>query len=398
MKQVAYNQRILEAEREISGINCDVSDFLSGMTVDPDEQLVICVNGSQEMKRHEQAMAGQLWMQSDRKMTAANQAYDGMQNTREAAILSAVAEAVTWKNGAIEGDPPRKGQRVVIYPKELTQLGEVLSTGNPNVEEEKGHHIAYQKVLAASQSYERPPLFLSEDSDQITSDPVMAANVPNWMDMAERIATGSRRRVLENGPDTWGSDDEAQADIEADEEKGMYTPEMDPKKGPKVLPQREAARQRATGKALEAFKKAARPGTPVGGSSDDDDPASPATVWSQSRQCFRPNKNRPKQEETRVPTPLTTPVNSDDEGMSEDQRRMVNLGKRMSQKGTKKSTPKTGQVPVGKRLTEGQESPVAKATHPMSTRGKASGAGGLRGVVGSGQTDTCVASGHPSKT
>jgi hypothetical protein len=78
MKQVAYNQRILEAENEISGINCDVSDFLSGMTVDPEEQLVICVNGSQEMKRHEQAMAGQLWMQSDRKMTAANPAYDGM--------------------------------------------------------------------------------------------------------------------------------------------------------------------------------------------------------------------------------------------------------------------------------------------------------------------------------
>jgi hypothetical protein len=281
------------------------------------------------------------------------------------------------RNDAIEGDTSRKGQRVVIYPKELTQLGEVLTTGNPNVEEAKGHHIAYRKVLAAAQSYERPPLFLSEDCDQITGDPVMAVEVPNWMCIAERVATGNRRRVLENGPDTWCSDDEAKEDVEADEEHGMYTSEMDPKKGPKVPSQAEAARQRATKKALEAFKKASRPGTPIGGSSDEDDPASPATIWSQSRRCFRPNKNRPKQEE-RIPTPLTSPVNSDDEGMSEDQRRMADLGKKMARKGVKKQ----GQVPVGKRLTGGQESPVARATRPMSTRAKASGAGGLRGVVG----------------
>jgi hypothetical protein len=46
-------------------------------------------------------MAGQLWMQSDRKMTAANPAFDGMENTREAAILSAVAEAVVWRTEAM---------------------------------------------------------------------------------------------------------------------------------------------------------------------------------------------------------------------------------------------------------------------------------------------------------
>jgi hypothetical protein len=51
LKQVAYNQRVIEAENEIAGINCDVADFLSGMTLDPEEQLVICVNGSEEMKR-----------------------------------------------------------------------------------------------------------------------------------------------------------------------------------------------------------------------------------------------------------------------------------------------------------------------------------------------------------
>jgi hypothetical protein len=48
LKQSAYRQRVLEAEKEIAGINYDVADFLSGMSVDPNEQLVICVNGSED--------------------------------------------------------------------------------------------------------------------------------------------------------------------------------------------------------------------------------------------------------------------------------------------------------------------------------------------------------------
>jgi hypothetical protein len=38
-----------------------------------------------------------------------------------------------------------------------------------------------------------------------------------------------------------------------------------------------------------------------------------------------------------------------------------------------------------------------QATHLMSTRSRASRARSLRGVGGSGEKDTCVASGHPSK-
>jgi hypothetical protein len=98
MKQVAYDQRIVAAENEISGINCDIADFVSGMSLDPAEEMIICVNGGEEMKRNETAMAGQLWIQGDRKMTASNPPLDGMANTKEAAILSAVAEAVAWKN------------------------------------------------------------------------------------------------------------------------------------------------------------------------------------------------------------------------------------------------------------------------------------------------------------
>jgi hypothetical protein len=157
-------------------------------------------------------------------MTAANPPFEGMANTKEAAILSAVAEAVAWKNEALEPeDPPRKGQRIVIYPKDLAQLDAVLSTGDPNVDSEGGHPIAYQRILAHSQTFENPPIFIKADSDRVTTDPKLAESVPSWMCTAERIATGSRRRVPEDGPDTWNSDDEATEDVKADEEKGMYT-------------------------------------------------------------------------------------------------------------------------------------------------------------------------------
>jgi hypothetical protein len=41
----------MKAEEEISGINCDIADFVSQMSLDPAEEVVICVNGSQEMKK-----------------------------------------------------------------------------------------------------------------------------------------------------------------------------------------------------------------------------------------------------------------------------------------------------------------------------------------------------------
>jgi hypothetical protein len=57
--------------------------------------------------------------------------------------------------------------------------------------------------------------------------------------------------------------------------------------------------------------------------------------------------------------------------------------------------PKGAKAPPPKK---GQESPVAKATHPMSTRQRASGSGDLRSGGGLGQTDTCVDLFNPSKT
>jgi hypothetical protein len=133
-------------EKEAASINCDVPDFLSEMTLNPEIPVVICVNGSEEMKREEEAMGGQLWMQDNRRMSAYNLPMEGMANTRESAILSVAVEAVTWKH-ASEVATPRQGQRIVIYPKELTQLESVLNAGDPNIDNEDGHSIAYAAIL-----------------------------------------------------------------------------------------------------------------------------------------------------------------------------------------------------------------------------------------------------------
>jgi hypothetical protein len=454
LKQVAFNQRIIEAENEISGTNCDLADFVAGMTLDPAEEMIICVNGSEEMKRSETAMAGQLWMQGERKMAGSNPPYDGMSNSKEAAILTAVAEAVVWKNDALEVDGRRRGQWVVIYPKELTQLDAVLTSGDPNIDEEDGHPIAYQKVLAAAQSYENPPVFLREDCERITSVPVMAEAVPRWMCMAERIATGIRPRVLENGPDVWHYDDEAKEDVLPDVEKGMYTEGMDPEKGPTKLSQHEAARQRAAAPALKSLR----------GSSEADDPDSPDMVWSNSRQTWRKNtaKVLSDSEEGNSIVPSrqssqTTPSPQDDDDwswMTPDQRRKAEVAAKamagraaktpqpprcLSAPGTKapkKSVPAPAAEATGKPATrsravagpvsspqapepvkavasqrapagqskKGQESPGTKVPppdpHPMATRRQrqASGAGSSRPGGGSGQTDTCVDLFNPSKT
>jgi hypothetical protein len=59
-KQVAYNQRVLSAEDEIAGINFEVGDFLSKMSANASEPIIICVNAGESLKRHEQHLGGQL--------------------------------------------------------------------------------------------------------------------------------------------------------------------------------------------------------------------------------------------------------------------------------------------------------------------------------------------------
>jgi hypothetical protein len=98
--------------------------------------------------------------------------------------------------------------------------------------------------------------------------------------------------------------------------------------------------------------------------------------------------------EPRKPTPVSSDT-EDQEEMTEDQKRWARTGKK------KATTASRNPVPEAKASNpvKGQESPETKVSKPMETRAKtASRAGGLRPGGGSGQTDTCVAQGNPSKT
>jgi hypothetical protein len=250
----------------------------------------------------------------------------------------------------------------------------------------------------------------------------MSELVPNWMCTAERIATGSRRRVPEDGPDTWNSDDEAIEDIEPDEEKGAYTAEMDPKLGPKKLSAHEAARQRAAANALKLSQSNPDISSDFG------------------------NSIVSSPQPSRQPTPASTPANSDDDdGMTEDLKRVVAHAKKCSARNVPRCTrapgtklppkksvppkPEEGGKPVARSRAAadppfptqasdpkkvaappkapagtGQVSPGTKVPvqdpHPMAARRRrqASGAGSLRPGGGSGPTDTRVDLFHPSKT
>jgi hypothetical protein len=248
-KQVAYNQRILEAERDIAGFNCDVPHFLEDMTLE--EPGYVCINSSEEMDRDEQATAGQLWIQGNRHKAISNTVLKGMANTRDSALLYAAAEAVTW-NHASQPDEGRKGQRVVIFPKELVQLEAFLATSDPSVDPEDGHPLAYEAILRESAKYETPPLFVKEDSDFVANDLILSANMPEWLAISRQVATGGRRRVLEDGNDVMSSSDEDDPLMKPDKERKMYTPGMDPKAGPIHLSSVQAMTQRFIGKAIRA--------------------------------------------------------------------------------------------------------------------------------------------------
>jgi hypothetical protein len=94
LKQVAYNERVLRAEDEIATINCDIADFLSGMS--SSGTITVCINSGPTMKKNEPVIGGQFWQQENRSMAAVNGVIPGTPNTRESVILAAAVEAVEF--------------------------------------------------------------------------------------------------------------------------------------------------------------------------------------------------------------------------------------------------------------------------------------------------------------
>jgi hypothetical protein len=210
---------------------------------------------------------------------------------------------------------------------------------------------------------------LKEDSEQITSNPELAEKIPEWMSLTKQVATGSRRRVLEDGPDKPNSEDEDDEKMKPDEEPNMYTPGIDPSKGPIKLSTSQVAAQKAAYQALKSSKVPPRSQSPANGSSDEDDPNGSEYKWSQTKSCMRKNKHwnglsatgglalpapkpqkaLPAQELKALPAPelkalpapeprIPTPINSDDEELSGDQKRMVAFAEKKSRRDTAQRT------------------------------------------------------------
>jgi hypothetical protein len=151
--------------------------------------------------------------------------------------------------------------------------------------------------------------------------------------------------VLEDGPGVMNSDeDDSVKEEDGDVLTGMYTSEMDQKQGPLKLTPAQVATQKA---AAQALKPPPRSQSPIGGSSDEDEPAGSEWIWSQTKGCMRRNKffrDRTSTASSKVETVVKpvqapqkgTPVNSDNEDqedMTEDQRRLLKHGKGKGSKG-----------------------------------------------------------------
>jgi hypothetical protein len=215
----------LRPEEEFAGINCDIADFLSEMTPDPTVPVIVCVNAGDSMKKLEQNLGGQFWMQGDRTISATNVQFEGTENDAISVTLAAVAEAVEWKH-ALELDVvKRPGQRVVIYPPTLEKLGTVRESRDSSLDCEDGHDISYQRFLSACDSFENPPRFFSSNCGDFGGLDI-AAQVPKWMYTAAQISIGGRNQVLENGNDVCNSESDSENEEHGDDLKDMYTSEI----------------------------------------------------------------------------------------------------------------------------------------------------------------------------
>jgi hypothetical protein len=359
-KQVAYNERVLQAEDEVTGINCDVAHLLSGMT--SSGAITICINAGASMKRNETILGGQLWLQEDRSMTAVNGTIDGMPNTRESAILAVAVEAVEWKHPIepVSVDGKRVTSRMVIYPAEmpLLEVAMIEFSQNPS-EQEDGSHIAFSKILDKCAEYESSQRFFREDSSEILNDPELAVAVPIWMNTAAQVSVGGRDLVLENGPDTMkSSDEDSPTEEHGDKLTGMYVGNI---KAPVVLSQSEVARQ----KAMADYAKSVGYGKWI----SSDAHTSESSDWSRSV----PN------------SPASSMGGSEIEAS----------GATDTSESETLAAPKKGSGKAG----SGKKAATRPAGSPMVTRSQGGcRAGGIRSVAGSGQTDTCVAYGNPYKT
>jgi hypothetical protein len=346
-------------------------------------------------------------------MTAANPVIKGDPRSREAAILSAVYEAVSWRHSienAIEG--PRNGQRVVFYPQEITGLSQVLTSRNVTVDDDlEDNSELYEAILNESDQFECPPLFMREDCDELTSHPVWALKIGQWMITAARVATGSRPRVLEDGPDVMNSDDEdSKKDEHGEELTGMYANGCSTLEEARMTEQQaQVQRASVTFSSSLALPKSTSPtGEDWSWMSEKQRKLAEAAVQLMAL------SSPPPRPATRIPEPeFQAPAKA---GPLEITKAILapavdipeSFTKAVASPRAPADQPTGTKVPPRKKgRAKGQESPGTKVPPPTvdrppmatrsSTKKQPSGAGGLGGVTGSGQIGAVCGSSSPAR-
>jgi hypothetical protein len=165
---------------------------------------------------------------------------------------------------------------------------------------------------------------------------------------------------------------------------------MDPKKGPVKISQREAAGQMA---AAQALKVPPRSQSPVGGSSDDDEPTGSEWIWSQTKDCMRKDEHFrapdatavTKEQTTSAPTaePVSAPKAPQQPSTPSARVGTVVVPQDTAPTITKGKAPTRANKGAGKKAAA--KPAVSEATQPMGTRSnskEASRAGRLRPGVG----------------
>jgi hypothetical protein len=314
---------------------------------------------------------------------------------------------------------------VVIYPKELTGLAQAVSSRDVMVPDDtEDHSELYSAIINESDQFEHPPVFMREDCDQLTNHPVWALKIGQWMLRAARVATGSRPRVLEDGPDVMNSDDEdSKKDEHGDELTGTFV-------GCSSLEQARITEQQAqdqlaafTGSLVLTPPESDRPKSPTGEDWSwrspkelklaqtavrslalSAAPPRPAIRLESDPEIQAPVKAPPLEivkataiPAAELPKGLKAAASQATETSSTVKRKTKAAAPSQAPadqpKETKVSTRKKGQE-------KGQESPGTKVPPPMQTRAQArdaSGAGGLRGVDGSGSIEAVCGSSSPAR-
>jgi hypothetical protein len=229
----------------------------------------------------------------------------------------------------------------------------VMTSGNVGLDMSGGHDIAYAKIMEECSGWcaDCRPIFVREGSEAIGNWPVLAEKVSIWMEDAKLIAVGGYKQVLEDGQDRGSSDSDSEHGDHGDEmsNESMYTPEM---LGPDGTPKNGGPQRLSSTQAL-ALRAAARSAPSSSGPSRTRTPSTSTTEGEDSvDEWYREHPEVPKcgkEVSSRLPTPLNSDNEDEEEYRSKDQTRCLSPAKRMA--GRARRTGGPGQSPDhGKRI------------------------------------------------